>query len=399
MNPIHVWPQEIQVADGFVTHSALIEDCEPFTLWFRVPAEHTGLLSSRAESFVAGVLLLAMMRGRPLRVHAPLSPSFLRNVEELQALWSCWDSGFHCIPIEAESESESTIQAPNRAISMFSGGVDSCYTVWRHTQNRCGRRALPLQTALMVHGSEIPLDRDDMFETALRRSQIMLSAVNVDLVRLATNFRHVMPYDYIDKWFGTMLAASLLLFQESHTTGLIPASFSYHGLVLPYASTPLNDPLFSTARFAIEHDGAIGSRAEKMKDIIEWPGVLENLRVCNNSSYAHINCGRCEKCVRNILTLRIVGVQAPPCFPNTLSNADIEHIRIGHTSLEAMKRVVIAAQKASIQDSWVNSVQKCIRTNERRARWNPLRQKIKSHTPPPLWSAGKALKNRLKKNS
>ncbi len=399
MNPIHVWSQEIQVADGFVTHSALIEDSEPFTLWFRVPAEHAALLSSRAESFVAGVLLLAMMRGRPLRVHATLSPSFLRNVEELQALWSCWNSDFRCIPIEADSESESIVQAPNRAISMFSGGIDSCYTVWRHTQNRCGRRALPLQTALMVQGSEIGLEYNELFETALRRSQNMLLAVNVNWVRMATNFRYVMPYDYVGTWFGTMLAAALLLFQESHTTGLIPASFSYHGLVLPYASTPLNDPLFSTARFAIEHDGAIGSRATKMREIIEWPGVLENLRVCNHPSDAHINCGRCEKCVRNILTLRIVGVKDPPCFSNTLSNADIERIRMKYTDLEAMKRVVIAAQRAGIQDSWVNSVQKSIRINERRARWGLLRQKMKSRTPPPLWSAGKALKNQLKRNS
>ncbi|RYX80803.1 hypothetical protein EON83_27000 [bacterium] len=399
MKTIHVWPQEVTTADGLVTHSARIEDKEPFTLWFKAPIEHAELLTTRAESFVAGTLLLAMMRGADLRVHAPLSPSFLRNVEELQAIWSCWDTQFSPISINPDSESESTVEAPNRAISTFSGGVDSCFTVWRHTQNLCGRRALPLQTAIMMHGSEIDLHRSDMFEQALKRSETMLSAVDVNLVRMSTNFRYAMPFDYVSRWFGTMLAATLLLFQESHTTGLIPASFSYHGLVLPYASTPLNDPLFSTKRFVIEHDGAIGSRATKMKEIIQWPGVLENLRVCNHPEYAHINCGRCEKCVRNILTLRIVGVQDPHCFPNTLSNADIERIHMKDTDLEAMSRVVKAARAAGIEASWTTSVEKSIHLNARRARQNALRSRLKQRTPRPLWQAAKSMKRRLSATS
>lgn len=394
MKTIHVWPQEVEVADGFVTRSALVEDDEPFTLWFRTPVEHAALLCDRAESFVAGVLLLAMMRGANLRIHAPISPSFLRNVEELQAIWSCWHSDFQTISIEADSESESTLEAPDRAISMFSGGVDSCYTVWRHTQSLCGRRALPLQTSIMVHGSELGLERPDMFERALQRSENMLSEVNIKLVPLATNFRYVMPYHYVSRWFGTMLAAVLLFFQESHTTGLIPASFSYHGLVLPYASTPLNDPLFSTARFPIEHDGAIGSRATKMRAILDWPGVLENLRVCNTADYADVNCGRCEKCVRNILTLRIVGVENPACFPNTLSDADIEQIHMKDTDLEAMQRVVKAARAAGIEASWIASVEKSIRRNRLRAHWEPTRQYVRSRTPEPARRALRSFRQR-----
>lgn len=394
MKTIHVWPQEVEIADGFVTRSALVEDEKPFTLWFRTPVEHADLLCDRAESFVAGVLLLAMMRGANLRIHAPVSPSFLRNVEEVQAIWSCWHSDFQVISIEADSESESIVQAPDLTISMFSGGVDSCFTVWRHTQNQCGRRALPLQTSIMVHGSEIDLERPEMFERALQRSKNMLSEVNVNLVPLATNFRYAMPYHYVSRWFGTMLAASLLFFQESHTTGLIPASFSYHGLVLPYASTPLNDPLFSTSRFAIEHDGAIGSRATKMRAILDWPAVLQNLRVCNEAEYSDINCGRCEKCVRNILTLRIVGVENPPCFPNTLSDADIEQIEMKSTDIEAMSRVVKAAKAAGVEASWIASVEKSIRRNQLRARWEPTRQRVRHHIPESIKLALRSVRGR-----
>ncbi|BCM93133.1 hypothetical protein IAD21_05021 [Abditibacteriota bacterium] len=397
MQPIHVWPQEVKAQGDFVTHSALIEDRDPYTLWFRVPAEHAGLLSKRAESFVASTVFLAMMRGANLRVHAPLSPSFLRNIEELQALWSCWHRDFHLISIEVDSESESTIQASQRAISMFSGGVDSCYTVWRHTQNRCGRRALPLQTALMLHGSEIPLENTELFERARQRSQNMLSAVGVELVPLATNSLSVMPGVHRLRWFSTMLTSSLLLFQESHTTGLVPSSLAYNELVLPHTLTPLNIPLYSTGRFAIEYDGAAFMRTKKMSEIVEWPEVLENLRVCNRPDSADVNCGRCEKCVRTILTLRIIGIQDPPCFPNTLSDADIEHIRMSGIALQEMNDVVEAAHAARVRASWLTAIEKSLHTNKRRARWeqHPLRRRILRRTPENIKSIWRAIKRRL----
>lgn len=385
MKTIHVWPQEVELADGSVTHSAVVEDAvedkEPFTVWFRTREEHADLLSSRAETFVASTLYLAMLRGAKLRVHAPLSPSFLRNLDEVQAIWSCWHPNSQLIEIEADNESESTLDAPERAISMFSGGVDSCFTVWRHTQKLCGRRALPLQTSIMVHGSEIPLNRPEMFERALQRSQNMLSEVNVRLVPLATNLFHTFPPEYIRRWFGTLLTSSLLLFQESHTTGLIPASFPYNELVLPFATTPLHDPLFSTSRFAIEHDAANSTRVASIKAIASWSGVLENLRVCNQPEFVDVNCGRCEKCVRTILALRLAGVQNPPCFPNILSDGDIEQISMKGTDFQVFEQMLVAAQEAGIKDSWVKSAQKAFDNNRRRVRWEPMKQRIKQSTP------------------
>src|SRR4051812_37708333 len=104
--PIHVWPQSVEVAGGFVTHSARVEDREPFTVWFRLPEEYAPLLTTRAETFAAATLFLAMRRGAALHVHAPLSPTFLRNIEEVQAIWCCWEPAFRRVLLVADSESE-----------------------------------------------------------------------------------------------------------------------------------------------------------------------------------------------------------------------------------------------------------------------------------------------------
>lgn len=400
MQTIHIWPQEVEAKNGQETRSALIEDCEPFTLWFAAPEEKAGLLCNRAESFVAGTVMLAMLRGYDLRVHAPLCPSFLRNVEEFQVIWSCWDKRFRQIEIVADSECEagntaagSTPGMPHaRAITMFSGGVDSCYTVWRHAQNRCGRRALPIQSALMIEGFD-PGNFDSLFA----RGQRILKGMDINLIRLSTNLRFVIPLHYPNFLFGSALAACQLWFQESHSHGLLPASCLYQEPLAPYGSTPLTDPLFSTENFVLEHDGAEYSRAGKLRAMSHWPELLENLRVCNQRNAADINCGRCEKCVRNILCLRVIGIRNAPCFPGTVSNRTIRKLRLRGTDWGCMSRVLDAAHAAGISHSWVGVLENTLRREKIYKRLEAPRERLKRKLPSRILTALRAVKARSRK--
>jgi hypothetical protein len=401
VKPLHVWPQETQVASGQLTFASRVEDCEPFTLWFRTPEANAHLLCVRAESFVAGTVLLAMLRGRDLRVHAALSPSFLRNVEEFQTIWSCWDARFRRIAIVADSESEATRRSgagstpglsEARAITMFSGGVDSCYTVWRHTQHLCGRRVLPIRSALMVEGFD-----PGHFENVLARAQKMLRSAGVETIRMATNFRFVIPLSYPHRSCGSGLAACLLLFQQSHTHGLIPASDTYATLHFPFGSTALTDPLLGTGNFAIECDGSQASRLEKLREIVQWPGVLENLRVCNQFNQPDRNCGLCEKCVRNILCLRVLGIHQPPCFPKRVSNRHIRRLRLRANTWRAMNKVLVFAREAGISQSWVRVLAQTLRREKFYQQLEPARERLKQKLSPKTLAALRAAKAHRKR--
>jgi hypothetical protein len=77
--------------------------------------------------------------------------------------------------------------------------------------------------------------------------------------------------------------------------------------------------MYSTERLQVLHDGAETTRAKKVARILEWDRdlVLKHLRVCiENRGGAH-NCGRCKKCVRTAVPLRLLGAwDDASTFPN-----------------------------------------------------------------------------------
>ena len=162
MDKLHLWPQEVNLLDGTVTTSVIIEypDQSRHCLWYSVPESSNSLITTSCDSFVIASIFTAMSQSTDLIVHGQVSPSLLRNLTEFQAVWACWrPQRYKQIEISAEVEQEqSRVESEEKAIAAFSGGVDSCFTVLRHRRNLCGRLQRNLQAGLMVHGFDIPLE-------------------------------------------------------------------------------------------------------------------------------------------------------------------------------------------------------------------------------------------------
>ncbi|HEY9604819.1 MAG TPA: hypothetical protein V6C85_24665, partial [Allocoleopsis sp.] len=276
---------------------------------------------------------------------------------------SAWEPNhYQPIEISAEVEQELPASASERAVAAFSGGVDSCFTVFRHRTNRCGRWQRNLQAGAMIHGMDIPLEEEQEFANAAEKSRKLLSTLGVELIPIATNFRQL-PLKWEDA-FGTGLASCLILLQGGYTTGLIASSFPYQALSFPYGSNPVTDWMLSGNAFQIVHDGAAFPRLEKMREIVNWPEALQNLRVCWEGTPKDRNCCRCEKCIRTILNFRILGVGLPECFDQDVTDEQIRSIRVGAGPLTEMERVLEAAREAGISASWVQALLTCIRHNQ-----------------------------------
>jgi hypothetical protein len=383
MKIIHLWPEKIQASEGHVTLRATLElergDDLRFSygdasrtvkdhrteLWYRVPEAFAPRLTQRCDPFVVATVMLAMQRAEQLHIHGEVSPSLLSNLEEFQAVWSSWrPKTYRFVDIRTDCEREGMKPTEDRAISAFSGGVDSCFTAWRHRIGQCGRLQQPLHTGLMVHGFDIPLVEREMFERAAARSQRILSSVGVELMPIATNIRQVIPLDW-EESFGTATASTLMLFAGYYSTGLIPASHPYKALEFRYGSNPISDRLLSSTNFEIVHDGAGSDRAAKIRAISQWPEAVQYLRVCWEGQQKDRNCGTCEKCIRNILNFRVIGIDNPPCFDRPVSNAEIRSLKVRGASLSALKNLYHSAQKAQIADSWVTDLDSCIQRNQR----------------------------------
>jgi hypothetical protein len=368
MNTLHLWPEERISEAGQVTLGVTLEFSrgDRTRLWYQVPEEFAPRLTQCCDPFVVATVMLAMQRADSLSVHGEVSPSLLRNLEEFQAIWSSWRTAYRNVPITVEAEREPEVSTEKRAITAFSGGVDSCFTTWRHRTGCCGKRQQPLQAGLMVHGFDILLREKIAFVGAATRSSKMLSSLDMEFIPIATNFREVIPVDWEDV-FGSAVASMLMLFQSYYTTGLIPASHPYKALEFLYGSNPVSDRFLSSDGFEIVHDGAGSDRAAKIRDISQWPEALQHLRVCWEGAEQDRNCGRCEKCIRNILNFRVIGIDNPSCFDRQVSDAEIRALNVRGGALSALKNLYHSAQEANIEAPWVTALAVCIQRNQRRA--------------------------------
>ena len=166
---------------------------EDFRLSHSVPEHDQDLLGEpdRGDHALCATLLKAMEQGHRIQVEGRVSPTLLEGLEDLQAIWHRWrPDRYRPIQITAEEEAEVTPLAGERsAVFAFSGGVDASYSLFRHLKGQAGRANREPGAALLVHGMDIPLDREDFYDRAAARAQSMLDGTPVRLIRMRTNSR------------------------------------------------------------------------------------------------------------------------------------------------------------------------------------------------------------------
>lgn len=368
MTETHVWIEQPQQSAGQLTLSAVIElpGKRREVLWYRVPLEYEPMLTKGHDPFVLGTLFTAMREASDLVIHGEVSPSLLRNLEEFQAAWACWKPDQYTkIEIRAEQEREQPLAGGTPlAISAFSGGVDGCFTVWRHRTGHRRRGQRELEAGLLVHGFDIPLEQTEVFDRAAANAQRMLESLGVKLLRMATNFKQL-KQDWEDV-FGIGIASCLMFFQGRYAEGLIGSSEPYSSLVLPWGSNPVTDGLLSSLTFGVVHDGAAYTRTDKVREICAWPEALRDLRVCWQGGRLDRNCGRCEKCIRTVLNFWAIGQPRPACMPYDVTDRQIKAI----TGLNApqageLEQILEVAHSAGVRDSWVEVLAKTVWRNRR----------------------------------
>lgn len=388
MRQLNLWREESVGTDGSITVSAIIEypDQTRTHLWFRIPGEYSSHITDSCDPLVVATLLLAMSQSMDIKVHGQVSPSLLRNLTEFQAAWSSWcPKLYHPIEISAEVEREqSNPKAEYKAIAAFSGGVDSSFTVWRHRTNRCGRRQRNLQAGLVIHGFDIPLEKQQAFNRATEKARAILSSLGMELIPMSTNIRQLTLNLNWEHIFGTTTASCLMLLQRGYSEGLIASSFPYQSLLFPAGSNPVTDWLMSSQSFSIIHDGAEFTRIEKIGKLINWSELQRNLRVCWQGKELDKNCGRCEKCIRTILSFRIFSVGLPPCFEHDVSDQEVLNIKVKEAALMNLEPVLEAAKASGIADSWVNALSKAISRNQRIEKREQRKVAMRKRIPAPV---------------
>lgn len=306
---------------------------EDFTLLHSVAEEHAPVLAppEQGDHALVTVLMWAMQNGADIQVEGSISPTLLDGLEAFQQAWHRWRPQLYMtVNIRADREAESSaLPGRHPGIFAFSGGVDASFTFFRHLKGAAGRNNCTPGAALFVHGMDIPLEREDFFYEAAMRAERMLDGTGTPLIRMRTNARQV-DQDWEDS-HGLQLAGCFLALQPGFSKGVKGADEPYEGLVLPWGSNPLTDPLCSTATMRLVHDGCDFERSQKVAWLARNTSAVDHLRVCWAGANLGENCGECEKCIRTMLNFWAVGEEVPRAFPTRLTPARVHSIKVSNT--------------------------------------------------------------------
>ena len=269
------------------------------------------------------IILYAMVYHFDIEIDMPLTTDTLFNIDLMQQYLKRYLHLHEC-------KIRSPIIEPSRTttgtIMPFSGGVDSCFTLfYNHLELH-----RPIDRALIVQGLDLFDDRE--YELLKQRCGRILDSVNVTPIFLSTNYRSVMQ-QFINWELQSdfVLTGLLHIFDAKFALGLI--SGEGDGGILSIADcfkTPfLNEQmflLFSNNYMQIRaFEGAFHNKAQKIHFIAHEQAALKNVRVCwaRNS---HDNCGHCRKCIITELAFLASIGKIPEAFPDAMTPMDVARL-------------------------------------------------------------------------
>lgn len=263
-----------------------------------------------ADAALVATLLPAMARVEPLQLEAPVSARLLSSVPTIQQVLVSWsrqsevmrglDPVFRPVAVEAVERTAPEEAAPRGAATFFSGGVDSFYTALKHRHEHL--------TLVFVHGLDVPLDNRAQRELVANGVRHAATELGLPFLEVETNVRAFS--DVYVSWLdshGAAVASVAMLLGRWFERVYVPGTDTYATLV-PLGSHPLLDPLWSTERVEIVHDGCEAHRLDKLLAIKDCSVAHESLRVCVDQDFDGYNCGHCWKCVRTMVGLRVLGI-------------------------------------------------------------------------------------------
>jgi hypothetical protein len=351
-------------------------------IYFEFSAPDDRLEAPRARPFLLAFLLPAMHAGAPLELDLPVDPVTRDNLMEWQEAMASWHPAvLQVVPILAPIETEPARHSPG-ALTLFSGGVDSAFTVWRHVRQSepAPYRTTRLKAGLMVHGFDIPLEQKEVFEPAWEHTRALLTAAGLPAFRLATNVRSLDKIPgcaWAECAHGIWLAAALACFEPWFGHMLIPSSFAYPTLLLPWGSTPVTDPLFSSATTPFWHDGAGHSKLTKVRAIAREPAVQQHLRVCWEGAQLDRNCGKCFKCLATQICFLLAGVERVEAFPEACTLAQVARLPVKHAANDWMVGTMSAEARRQGREALARALDRARARARAKIRRKKLQQTMK----------------------
>ncbi len=294
------------------------------TLFFEVSGVNADMVSTDGSSFLVAMLPSAMAQNENIEIENTVSRKVLANSPKVQNILSKFNPHFKEVTINVSGTVDRI--AGKRIGCFFSGGVDSFYVYLKNKKESFNK----ITDFILVIGFDVPLHNTKLTNEVIEKISEIAKTENINLIIVKTNLREIS--DRVIEWdwqIGAALGSISLLLRSYFKTVYIAGSATAEAHI-PYGTHPELDPLWSSEKMTIIHDGAEHVRLERIKKYIaRSPLALKYIRVCWKNVTNKYNCSECEKCQRTMIELKIAGaLEKAQTFTKPLEAKKIKAIRL-----------------------------------------------------------------------
>lgn len=293
-------------------------------LWIATGPDIPFLEHDLGDVWLPAVLALAMRRGEDLVLRDPISDQRREAVDMVQDIFASWyPTKMTRVTITAppsNAPKRKWLRARRREdrleATCFTGGVDSFYSLLTNPDVGAIVYGLGLDIPLSRHKASHRVDAD------LRQ---IAHESRVEYLWARTNLREVFGtrVSWGSMSHGAVLASLGLVLSPKIASLRIPASHTFDA-DFAWGSHPALDPLWSTDRLKVIHDGADTPRSEKTRRLADETLAQQHLRVCF-LQFRQNNCSRCLKCMRTMATLSLL--ERLDDFPTFTEPLDLDRLQ------------------------------------------------------------------------
>ncbi|MCP4140512.1 MAG: hypothetical protein GY755_09515 [Chloroflexi bacterium] len=283
----------------------------PDYVWYRVPEQYAAYLHPQSDAFLLSGLLAAMHFREDIQVRGTISPYLAYHLHEYQFLLN-FRLPEILQPVSIQYEHLAPIEEnPMGVGTLFSGGVDSLFTIWKHLPKNQSDPNYQVSHGIFIRGFDILHSENADYQQLFGQYTKQVSKIGIDLIELETNMLSI-GHQRMDlsKVYGPLIVSAGLSLPTLFQRFYIPSSADYHMLQhTAYTTDPIVDGFLSSDTMDIIHHGSTHTRVEKVEEIANWALAQKLLWVCLDAKFEEKtwNCSRCEKCVRTMIPLYALG--------------------------------------------------------------------------------------------
>ena len=281
-------------------------------LWFKVPSEYAPYLTEdRCDAFCVGLLFEALHRGLDISSDSPISAQLFYQLESalLDFLAGIYkDRNYRRISIHAEVTGD-VLATANANGTGVSCGIDSLAAIIGQSREKFGHMGLTHLCFFDTgsHGQDGKPEEIVRFEKRRQHARAYCEAAGLPFLEVLTNLSEFytvlfgISHTYRDA--APVLALQKLFANYFYASGATVFNFLMDKNDPAYLDAFLL-PMLSTRNTRLYSSESTITRLEKTRIVTSGALAERFLNVCNHTAE---NCGRCNKCLRTLLTLEALG--------------------------------------------------------------------------------------------